>query len=137
MKVYFTQLTNWSFTTSFMLYPEHSFESGGGLTYLQGIQSAYSKPCRQGKELFSRKLMHCYSLFISVLENTASLLMLFEHLVFWRKTLFHSMFISVLVNTTSVWIIFEHTSYCEKKLTFHSLFLSPLDIVSVLFEHTL
>ena len=42
------------------------------------------------------------------------------------KKIFHSLFISVLLNTASVSILFEHSSHFEEKLMFHSLFISIL-----------
>ena len=34
--------------------------------------------------------------------------------IFWRKWTFYSLFLSILVNTTSVSILFEHNSYLKK-----------------------
>ena len=54
-----------------------------------------------------------------------SLYTFWTHLIFWRKSVFHSLFISVLVNTASVLILFEHTLYFEENQCFiHCLFLS-------------
>ena len=54
----------------------------------------------------------------------------FEHLVFWRKVMFHSLLIFVLVNTVSTSKLFEHT-HILKNINVFSCFH-----FLILFEHT-